>query len=32
MLLIKGADTDMALSLLGDSDKEEELKKDMEEL
>ncbi|MEF8832459.1 MAG: hypothetical protein V5A66_02945 [Candidatus Thermoplasmatota archaeon] len=32
LLLIKGVDTDMALSLLGDSDKEEKLKKDMDEL
>lgn len=32
VLLIRGIDTDMALSLLGDSDKEKEMKKDMEEM
>jgi|GEM_PF-1000137 len=32
VLLIKGIDTDMALSLLADSDKEKELKRDIEEI
>ena len=32
VLLIKGIDTDMALSLLADSDKEKELRRDIEEM
>ncbi len=32
VLLIKSIDTDMALSLLADSDKEEEMKRDMDEI